>query len=251
MSAILPAQWPAPPQVRALQTTRLGGVSRGVYAQFNLGTRSGDDLRDVEANRRRLSEDYGVPDAIGWLHQVHGTRVLQVPRIAASDCADAAWTAQPGAVCAVLTADCLPVLLCDVDGRCVAAAHAGWRGLSDGVLEQTVAALPAPPDRLLAWMGAAIGPQAFEVGPEVRQRFVEQDPRATTAFAPGRGDRWWCDLYALAQQRLQRAGVTQVYGGGLCTYSDARNWYSYRRDGNCGRMASLIWIDQSVASGTR
>jgi YfiH family protein len=251
MSAILPAQWPAPPQVRALQTTRLGGVSRGVYAQFNLGTRSGDDLRDVEANRRRLSEDHGVPDAIGWLHQVHGTRVLQLPHSVDSGCADAAWTEQPGAVCAVLTADCLPVLLCDVDGRCVAAAHAGWRGLCGGVLEQAVAALPAPPSRLMAWMGAAIGPEAFEVGPEVRERFIAQDPQAATAFAAGHGDRWWCDLYALARQRLQRAGVTQIYGGGLCTYSDAFNWYSYRRDGDCGRMASLIWIGENAPRDAR
>lgn len=239
-------EWPAPRSVKAFQTTRAGGVSVGAYASFNLGAHCGDEGEAVTRNRRHLEALTGMPAQPQWLRQVHGRRVVELPDPDVEPDADGCWTAQPGVACAVLTADCLPVLICDTDGSCVAAAHAGWRGLADGVLEATVAALPVPADRLVAWIGAAIGPRAFEIGPEVRQRFADDDARAAAAFVPGAGDRWYGDLFALARLRLGRCGVDRIYGGGVCTYSDARTWYSFRRDGRCGRMASLIWIDPGV-----
>lgn len=234
--------WPAPAHVRAVCTTRRGGVSRGPYASLNLGDHVGDDPDAVAINRRRLQE--WLPDLPGapvWLRQVHGIRC--VPAVAASMPIEAdAAVGHRGQVCVVLTADCLPVLLCDRAGTVVAAVHAGWRGLCEGVIEETIRHMRAAPGALLAWMGPAIGPEAFEVGDEVRQAFLAKDPEAGPAFQPGLPGKWWADLYLLARRRLQRMGVREIYGGGDCTYGDPERFFSYRRDGETGRMAALIWI---------
>ncbi|MCH8499286.1 MAG: peptidoglycan editing factor PgeF [Marinobacter sp.] len=235
--------WPAPPTVHALVTTRQGGVSLPPWDSLNAGDHVADDPAHVAENRRRIAEAAGVPaDRIYWLKQVHGVNVVRLPAPAGSE-GDASLATEPGRVCAMMTADCLPVLFCTLDGRRVAAAHAGWRGLCDGVLEQTVAALAAPGDEVMAWLGPAIGPQAFEVGAEVRDAFLKVELEAAAAFAPAaRSGHYLCDLYLLARQRLAAVGVHQVYGGGLCTWTDAQRFYSFRRDGATGRMASLIWL---------
>ncbi len=234
--------WPAPARVRALFSTRDGGVSQGPYAGLNLGTHVGDAPAAVAENRRRLAEAAGLPGEPLWLEQVHGTEVVLAASLPpAPPRADAAVTREQGLVLSVMTADCLPVLLCDVDGQVIATAHAGWRGLCDGVLERTVAAMGVAPERLLAWLGPAIGPAAFEVGAEVRDAFLARDGAAAPAFAP-RGDKYLADLYRLARQRLAACGLSAVYGGGQCTFSDDARFYSYRRDGQTGRMAGLIWL---------
>jgi YfiH family protein len=238
---IAPA-WPAPPGVRAFVTTRNGGVSRGRYASFNLGLRSGDDPQAVAENRRRLRAL--LPAEPRWLAQVHGATVVDADALAAPVEADAAVAAAPGTVCAVMIADCLPVLFASEDGRLVAAAHAGWRGLAAGVLENTVHALCERGARraaLLAYIGPGIGPAAFEVGGDVHDAFTADDPQAAAAFAPHRPGKWLADLPRLARRALARAGVERVYGGTLCTHADAARFYSYRRDGQTGRMAALIW----------
>lgn len=238
------ADWPAPHGVRACQTLRGGGCSTAPYDSLNLAAHVGDDPAAVAANRARLRSALHLPMEPQWLRQVHGVAVAALPTPEPEPQADAAWTAQPGVVCAVLTADCLPVLLCSDDGAVVAAVHAGWRGLASGVLERTLAALPQPAVRMHAWLGAAIGPAAFEVGPEVRAAFVGDDTAAAPCFEPGAGDRWHADLYALARLRLRRLGLASISGGGACTHHDAGRYFSHRRDGRCGRMASLIWIDR-------
>ncbi|MEQ8802414.1 peptidoglycan editing factor PgeF [Haliea sp.] len=259
--------WPAPGGVSALVTTREGGDSTGPWQGLNLGDHVGDDPLAVQANRAILQRALPAGTSVQWLRQVHGTGVVRASRSGAVPEADACWTSEPGIACAVLTADCLPVLFCDRAASVVAAAHAGWRGLCDGVLEATVAALPVDPGELLAWLGPAIGPAAFEVGPEVRDAYIAAAvagvarPETTdaaaadagvvasavveveTAFAPSpRMGRFLLDLYALARIRLQKAGVGAVHGGGLCTLSDPRRFYSYRREGTTGRMASLIQL---------
>ena len=232
--------WPAPAAVRACSTTRDGGVSAGPWRSLNLATHVGDDPRAVSENRARLSARLGLPDAPQWLDQVHGTRV----HLPASDslCADACVEDRPGRVCVVLTADCLPVLLCNTAGTRVAVAHAGWRGLLAGILERTVAAFDDEPGQLLAWLGPAIGPQAFEVGDEVRAAFLVEDPASGGLFAANGSGRWMADLCGLARLRLGRCGVGTVTGGGWCTLSEPARFFSYRRDGMTGRMASLIWL---------
>ncbi len=235
-------RWPAPPGVAAAVTTRAGGASRPPFDGFNLADHVGDDPAAVAANRARLRAALDLPGEPAWLRQVHGCGVAVLTAApAATPEADAAVTAAPGVVCAVLTADCLPVLLCSRDGGRVGAVHAGWRGLAAGVLEAAVAALGVPPADVLAWLGPAIGPSAFQVGPEVRAAFVETDPGAEEAFVPDGGDRWRADLQALARRRLAACGVEQVFGGGPCTHGDPARFYSYRRDGVTGRMAALIW----------
>lgn len=238
--------WPAPDIVRALVTTRAGGVSRPPCDSLNLGDHVGDDPEAVAENRRRLRAF--LPSEPGWLRQVHGTTVAIADNPAEAAEADAAVAFEPGKVCVVLTADCLPVLFCDRQGTRVAAAHAGWRGLAAGVLEASVAAMQCPPSEILAWLGPAIGPQAFEVGEEVRDIFVREFPETAAAFVPGQPGKWLADIYALARLRLARAGVHQVYGGGFCTYTDAERFYSYRRDKATGRMASLIWLGGGQAA---
>ncbi|AOY01723.1 hypothetical protein BJP62_15390 [Jeongeupia sp. USM3] len=233
--------WPAPARVRALQTTRAGGVSAAPYDGFNLGDHVGDDPAAVAANRAALAA--ALPATPLWLTQVHGTTVLDAGVPQPDPAADASVAHGPGTVCAIMTADCLPVLLCNDQGTVVGAAHAGWRGLCAGVLEATVAAMQVPGDTLMAWLGPTIGRDAFEVGTDVRDAFIARDANAAAAFRPGRRDgKYWADIELLARQRLAAAGVSRVYGGGLCTVSDATRWYSYRRDRTTGRMASLIWL---------
>lgn len=242
-----PADWLVPDwsvadRVRAVSTSRNGGVSGAPWDSFNLGDHVGDDPAAVAANRGRLSIVLDLPAEPLWLRQVHGCAVVGGERAAPGCTADARVSDRPGEVCAVLTADCLPLLLAAEDGGWVAAAHAGWRGLAAGVIEQTVGRYPGDPAELHVWLGPAIGPRAFEVGDEVRQAFVAADPACGHAFRPGRPGHWWADLYDLARHRLGRCGVAAVHGGGFCTYTDAGRFYSYRRDGVTGRMASLIWL---------
>lgn len=235
--------WPAPPSVRAVISTRVGGVSRPPFDSLNLGEHVGDDPAAVSENRWRLQVAAQLPATPIWLNQVHGTRVLDCASPPTSRQADASITSRSGEVCVVMTADCLPVLLCNRAGNRVAAAHAGWRGLADGVIEAALAGFDDPPDQLLAWLGPAIGPDAFEVGPEVRARFLQDDPQAASAFSPGRPGHWLADIYELARLRLERAGVGFIGGGDYCTVTDRERFFSYRRDGVTGRMASLIWIE--------
>jgi YfiH family protein len=224
-------------------TTRRGGVSRAPFDALNLADHVGDRLEAVQHNRSLLREGLRLPGEPLWLEQVHGRTVFACHDRAARPRADAGYTDRPGVVCAVLTADCLPVLFCNRQGTRVAAAHAGWRGLAAGVLERTVAVLAVEPEHLLVWLGPAIGPLAFEVGAEVRSAFVERQPEAGDAFAAQANGRWLADLYRLARIRLAALGVSAVYGGAFCTFHDRERFYSYRRDQVTGRMASLIWLD--------
>ncbi|WP_207061730.1 peptidoglycan editing factor PgeF [Motiliproteus sp. SC1-56] len=238
-------QWPAPSRVRARVTTRAGGVSESPFDTLNLGGHVGDAPSAVAENRRYLQSLLGDSVCCHWMEQVHGTGVFrcdgQDPARVAE--ADAAVATEPYRACLVMTADCLPVLFAARDGSAVGAAHAGWRGLANGVLEAALASLPVKASEVLCWLGPAIGPAHFEVGEEVREAFTTIDPAATHCFLPGQAPgKWLADLYALARLRLGRAGVTGVYGGDFCTYAERRRFYSYRRDGRTGRMASLIWL---------
>ena len=234
--------WPAPANVRAAVTTRTGGASHAPYDSLNLGTHVGDDPAAVRANRAHLRASLALPAEPLWLKQVHGVVVVDAAQGGVEPQADGVFAAQPGAVCVVLTADCLPVLLCNRTGTKVAALHAGWRGLAGGVIEAGVKAMGVPANELLAWLGPAIGPTSFEVGPEVRAAFVQHDAQAALAFRAVRDGKYLADLYQLARQRLQRLGVAAVYGGGFCTVTERARFFSYRRDGVTGRMASLIWL---------
>jgi len=235
--------WPAPPTVRAWQTTRQGGLSQGAYAALNLGDHVGDDPVLVAGNRALLASL--TPQAPCWLQQVHGTQVAAIDGDDYLREADAAVARRPGRVCAIMTADCLPVLLCDRRGSVVGAAHAGWRGLAAGVLGKTVAAMGEAPGDLMAWLGPAIGPAAFEVGPEVRETFIAEDAGAAAAFVSGAPGKYLADIYSLARRHLQALGITEIYGGGECTVEDTARYFSYRRDRVCGRMATLIWLAQA------
>ena len=254
--SFLHPNWPAPAQIHAAVSLRAGGVSSGPYASLNLGDHVGDAPAAVAENRRRLRKALALPAEPFWLQQVHGTQVIQVPTRGNSTLsapssyeaaggfavADASWSQHAKTVCAILSADCLPVLFCNDAGTLVAAAHAGWRGLASGVLESTLRSMPAAPQSLMAWLGPAIGPGAFEVGDEVREQLVADHAQASAAFQPsGSKNKWRADLNLLARQRLTQAGVTRIYGGTLCTHSDSRRFFSHRRDGVCGRMATLIW----------
>lgn len=243
------ADWPASQSIHAFTTLRHGaGVSQAPFDTFNLGNRhaaDGDDPVAVERNREALIALAGLPSAPHWLKQVHGVDVVRCDGAAAVEepVADAAVTSMPGSVLAILTADCLPVAFASTAGDEVGAAHAGWRGLAGGVLEAAVAAMRTPADRLIAWLGPAAGPQAYEIGEEVFRAFVDQDAAAATAFVATRPGHWRVDLYALARRRLARAGVPRVFGGGLCTISDPQRFFSHRRDARTGRIATLVWID--------
>ncbi|MFM4703857.1 peptidoglycan editing factor PgeF [Aeromonas bivalvium] len=247
MKTIQP-DWPAPARVRALSTTRDGGVSQGVFDGLNLGAHVGDEPARVEDNRARLQLAAGIPEPLNWLNQVHGIAVHRVSkRYESAPDADAACAHEAGLACIVMTADCLPVLFCDRAGTVVAAAHAGWRGLlgheEGGVLEASIRAMGCEPEEILAWLGPAIGPAAFEVGSEVREAFMAVQGEAAAAFVHSSNEgKWLADIYQLARLRLARAGVTAIYGGEHCTFSDAERFYSYRRDGQTGRMASIIWL---------
>jgi len=242
--------WPAPPGVRAAFTLRSGGFSRPPFDTFNVAAHVGDDPGAVAENRAALRARLDLPAEPAWLQQVHGHRVIDLdaqtspgPQMSLDSrgAADAAVTRIPGSICVIQVADCMPVLFAAVDGSAVGAAHAGWRGLAGGVLEATVRAMNTPPAKLLAWLGPAIGQAHFEVGEEVRAAFLAADAGAAAAFTANDRGRWQCDLYALARRRLARLGVSAAYGGGWCTYADFARFFSYRRDGRCGRMAALIW----------
>lgn len=234
--------WPAPARVRAFVTTRAGGTSAGEYGTMNLGMNSGDEPARVTANRRLVREH--LPGDPAYLAQVHGAQVVDIDQAGAERArADAAVASRPGRVAVVLTADCLPVFLTDRAGTRVAVAHAGWRGMAAGVLENTVRALGRDPRDVIAWMGPAIGPDAFEVGPEVREAFMAADARAAEAFKAGKPGKFMGDLYHLARQRLAAAGVTSVGGGGFCTFHEPGRFFSYRRAPKSGRMGAFIWIE--------
>lgn len=241
--------WPAPAGVGCLVTTRCGGVSRGAFASLNLGDHVGDDPTAVAANRDILRRQVAGQPA--WLNQVHGTRVVDAAEfvgVAIPPEADASFARRPGAACVVMTADCLPVLFSNTAGTVVAAAHAGWRGLQAGVLETTVAAMGVPGCDVMAWLGPAIGPRAFEVGSDVRDAFMADAPEAVEAFKPAAQGKWLADIYLLARQRLSRQGVTRMFGGDFCTVTEKERFFSYRRDGQTGRMASLIWLNPATAA---
>lgn len=240
MADLFSPDWPAPANVRSLQTRRGGGVSQPPWDSFNLGDHVGDAPEDVARNRQLLCDL--LPTAPCWLKQVHGVKVVDATIAPPGIEADASFCRQSGAVCVIMTADCLPVLFCDRAGTIVAAAHAGWRGLLDGVLEATVAAMQVAPGDIMAWLGPAIGPGNFEVGAEVRTAFVARSELAAAAFAEGGNGRFMADLGMLARQRLNSVGVSAIFGGGHCTVDGAAGFFSYRRDGVTGRMASLIWL---------
>jgi polyphenol oxidase len=233
--------WPAPLNVRALQTTRAGGVSSIPYDSLNLGDHVGDAALAVQRNR--ISLNTLLPSEPVWLKQVHGTVVANADGASCLPQADACIARHSAAVCVVMTADCLPVLLCDREGTVVAAAHAGWKGLVAGVIEATLQAMDAAPRDMMAWLGPAISQQAFEVGDEVRAIFVAKQPQAASAFIPGRDGKWFADLYALARLRLNALGITRIYGGNHCTFSEPERFFSYRRDGATGRMGTFIWLE--------
>ena len=239
----LTPDWPAPAQVRALTTLRTGGVSQGDFASLNLALHVNDDAAAVLENRRLLRAAAALPSEPAWLEQVHGIEVVAAEDRTVPPRADASVAQDAGKVCAIMTADCLPVVFCDVSGTRVAAAHAGWRGLVGGVLAATVDALDTAPDKLMAWMGPAIEPAAFEVGAEVREQFVAKDARSEHAFTPNARGRWQADLYELARQELERLGIARIHGGGFQCFADSARFFSYRRSARTGRMATLIWID--------
>ncbi len=269
---VLVPDWPAPARVRAAFTLRTGGVSQPPYDSLNVGAHVGDVGTAVEENRRRLRDILHLPAEPVWLKQVHGTAVVdldvlehvtttmpadapagvrtrahlvgnELPHVLEAPCGDAAVTRGAGRVCVILVADCMPVLFTTRDGSAVGAAHAGWRGLASGVLEETVRKLRVSPADLLVWLGPAIGQSHFEVGEDVRAAFVSSDGLAESAFLPNTRGRWQCDLYALARRRLAALGIESVFGGGWCTYADSARFFSFRREGQCGRMAALIWLD--------
>lgn len=251
---IVVPSWPAPACVRAYVTERSGGVSSGAYASLNLAQHVGDAPIAVAENRARLQNRLSLPSPPRWLNQVHGIAVHdidQADRVSTGDTslptADAAVTRRPGVVCCVMTADCLPIFLCDRAGKAVGLAHAGWRGLAAGVVAATVNAMNIDPANLLAYLGPAISAAAFEVGPEVRDAFIAQDSNAAEAFCANDRGRWQADLYLLARQALKTVGVSVVYGGEACTFTDTKCFFSHRRSAPCGRMASLIWIDPAAA----
>lgn len=242
-SLIIP-NWDVPSTVRAVSTTRMGGVGDTPWNTFNLGSHVGDNLDVVKRNRDRLIEVAKLPAPPFWLNQVHSDLVINA--VASSTDlpdADASFSREAGSVCVVMTADCLPVLFCNRQGTQVAAAHAGWRGLCDGVLENTLATFDDDPSDIITWIGPAIGPQAFEVGPEVRAAFISHQEVAAQCFT-ARGEKYLADLPRLAELRLKRAGVDAIYQSQRCTFSEAEYFFSYRRDGQTGRMASLVWLEK-------
>jgi YfiH family protein len=243
-ASLLDIEWRLPAGVHAAFTTRVGGVSSAPWDSFNVATHVGDVAEDVAANRARLATLLALPSDPAWLNQVHGTAVADLDaRPQGVITADAAIARTDGRVCVVMVADCLPVLFASQDGQRIAAAHAGWRGLAAGVLEQTVAAMGVRGDVLTAWLGPAISKEHFEVGEEVRAAFVDADTGAAAAFARNAGGKWQADLAGLARRRLTTLGVTDVSGGQWCTFADRKRFFSHRRDGKGGRMAALIWRD--------
>ncbi|MDU8923493.1 peptidoglycan editing factor PgeF [Pasteurellaceae bacterium LIM206] len=245
MNAIYP-NWRVSDNVHAFTTTRQNGVSLVPFDSFNLGDHVGDEQNSVKTNRTLLIERFRLPQFPQYLTQTHSTRVIKLPYFGHDLEADAVYTDQPKQVCLVMTADCLPVLFCSKAGNEVAAAHAGWRGLCDGILEATIRHFQCPPEEIIAWFGPAIGKMAFQVGREVAERFIAVDAQATWAFKRDphtREEKYLGDLYQIAAQRLNNLGVTRISGGEHCTYRENELFFSYRRDGKTGRMASLIWFE--------
>ena len=234
--------WPVPTTVKSVSTTRIGGHSPAPFDSFNLGFGNGDDRHYVDANRRTLRNELDLEHEPLWLSQVHGNECVDAATALPGIPADAAISSQARRACAIMTADCLPVLLCDRDGTRVGAAHAGWRGLAAGVIENTVARLDCAPQSVLAWLGPCIGPQAYEIDAQVYDAFVNAYPQDDAHFAATRAGHWNADLHGLATARLGRLGIDAVYPASLCTATDTQTFFSYRRDGPTGRMASLIWI---------
>lgn len=235
----LEPDWPAPRNIRALTTLRTGGVSLPPFASLNPASHVGDNPEHVEHNRKMLRTELGLPNDPIWLNQVHGTSVVQADLVNDIAEADASWTAEQNVVCTIMTADCLPVLYCSTDGAVVAAAHAGWRGLLAGILTNTYLAMQT--SEVLVWLGPAIGPQVFEVGPEVRAAFIAKNPEFAQAFVVQDAQHYLADIYQLARIELAALGIKNIYGGDCCTYTDAQRFFSYRRDQQTGRMATLIW----------
>ncbi|MGA7594101.1 MAG: peptidoglycan editing factor PgeF [Gallionella sp.] len=233
--------WPAPANVRSLQTTRAGGISSPPFDSLNLGDHVGDAPLAVQRNRMLLNRL--MPREPVWLNQAHGTTVANADSASCLPQADACIARHRAAVCVVMTADCLPVLLCDTQGSVVGVAHAGWKGLASGVIEAAVSAMDAAPETVMAWLGPAISQAEFEVGDEVRAAFVAVQAQAASAFVSGQNGKWFADLYVLARQRLNALGITRVYGGGSCTFGERERYYSYRRDGVTGRMGTFIWLE--------
>lgn len=240
--AYLRHRWNVPAHVHAITTTRRGGVSEGSYASFNLGDHVGDQAQAVAENRARLRTILSLPDEPRWLKQVHGVEVVNAAHVATGTVADGVWTDQPGVVCAILTADCLPVFLCDRRGTKVALLHAGWRGLVNGVIGVGVSALNIPGADVVALLGPAIGPAVYEVGDEVRAEFLKRDAANAACFKAHGPGHWWMDIYALARAELRTLGIVDVHGGDRCTFSESDLFYSHRRDGVSGRIASLLWL---------
>jgi YfiH family protein len=242
-NAFIYPDWPAPANIKAVMTTRHGGVSLPPFDGLNLGDHVDDDPKAVQTNRQQLATDLSLPTQPAWLTQVHGIAVADCKSAQSTDEADAIVGTNQNDVCAIMTADCLPVLFCNTQGTVIAAAHAGWRGLASGVLETTIANMKCDNKEILVWMGAAIGPDAFEVGDEVRENFVTQDPKSSGAFTTLSNEKWLADIYKLARIRFSQVGIPKenIYGGGRCTYKETTEFYSYRRESRTGRMASLIW----------
>lgn len=245
VDALIQPNWPAPSNIGSIQTTRIGGLSIAPYDSLNLAGHVDDNPHNVARNRQLLNGL--VPTEPVWLKQVHGTQVIDAAKSNCIESADASFTTNSNVVCVTMTADCLPILLCDKAGTVVASVHAGWRSLCDGVIEKTINKMPVDALELMAWLGPAIGPDAFEVGGEVREQFMSHDAQAMVAFKKVKQDKWLGNLYLLAKQRLQALGVADIYGEAMCTYSNPKQFFSYRRDGNTGRMATMIWLSaQSI-----
>ncbi len=243
MLDLITPDWPAPHWVKAHTTTRVGGFSQVPYNSLNIATHVGDNLDSVSKNRQLLQKDLHLKKPIIWLEQLHGNIAISADDPISSLRADAIYSKAAQTVCAVQTADCLPLLICSSSSYCVAAIHAGWKGLNNGIIEATIDAIALPPSDILVWLGPAIGPQAFIVGEEVFQSFTDKDPAAETAFQYIENKQWRANLYKLAQQRLNKLEITSIYGGNYCTFSDKLRFFSYRRDHITGRMLSLIWIN--------
>ena len=236
--------WPAPANVHAMQTNRGGGVSHAPFNSLNLGSHVKDNPIHVAQNRQLLSQF--LPSEPVGLNQVHGIHAVDAAQTDCLRAAVASYTTRKNVVCVTMTADCLPILLCNQAGTAVTSIHAGWRGLCDGIIDATVSKMPVNSADLIAWLGPAIGPNAFEVGAEVREQFMIKDAKSEIAFKKqGENqaqDKWLADIYKIATQRLNNLGITQIYGGGECTYTDKEKFFSFRRDGQTGRMATLIWL---------
>jgi len=237
--------WPAPENVHAWSTFRKGGYSDEPYDQMNLAEHVGDDIKTVKRNRQFLTQSLTLPTEPRWLEQVHGINVIKADSIAQSNVADGSISRKPGCVCVVMTADCLPVLLCDEQGTVIAAVHAGWRGLLKGIIPAAIDKMQIKNEQILAWLGPAIGPESFEVGTEVKDAYLSADSTNNRAFQPTTEGRYLANLYQLAQLQLTRLGVKEIYGQTWCTFKDKENYFSYRRDGVTGRMASMIWMSHS------